>query len=79
MSDPILTSGIDRSNGPVPLRREIRSLQKDFPDHWNLYILGLEDFQAVDENDPLSYYQIAGEYKKPRRIEWTTPEILTSC
>lgn len=48
-------------SGPVPLRREIRSLQADFPDQWTLYILGLKDFQEVDENDLLSYYQIAGE------------------
>lgn len=48
--------------GAVPLRREIRSLQKDFPDQWNLYLLGLKDFQDVDENEDLSYYQIAGKW-----------------
>lgn len=47
--------------GPVPLRREIRSLQSDFPDQWNLYLLGLKDFQEVDEGDLQSYYQIAGK------------------
>jgi hypothetical protein len=57
--DENLTTLIDL--GPIPVRREIRSLQKDFPDQWNLYLLGLKDFQEVDENDPLSYYQIAGK------------------
>jgi hypothetical protein len=36
-------------------------LQNDFPDQWNLYLLGLKDFQEVDQLDPLSYYQIAGK------------------
>lgn len=28
---------------------------------WNLYLMGLSRFQAIDEEDPLSYYQVAGE------------------
>lgn len=59
---PTLTSTLTLTwPGPVPLRREIRSLQADFPDQWTLYLLGLKAFQEVDENDLLSYYQIAGE------------------
>lgn len=50
----------DQATGAVPLRREIRDLQNNFPDQWNVYLLGLKDFQETDENDPLSYYQIAG-------------------
>ena len=47
--------------GPVPIRREIRSLEKDFPDQWALYVLGLKVFQEADESDLLSYYQISGQ------------------
>lgn len=47
--------------GPVPIRREIRSLEKDFPDQWTLYVLGLKVFQEADESDLLSYYQISGQ------------------
>lgn len=53
--------------GPVPIRREIRSLQRDFPDLWTLYILGLKTFQEADENDLLSYYRIAGIHGRPYR------------
>jgi tyrosinase len=42
-------------------------LQNDFPDQWNLYLLGLKDFQEVDQLDPLSYYQIAGIHGLPYR------------
>jgi len=48
--------------GPVPIRREIRDLEQNYPDVWSLYLLGLDAFQKLDENDPLSYYQIAGEH-----------------
>lgn len=47
--------------GPVPLRQEIRNLEKNFPDQWTLYVLSLKVFQEADEKDLLSYYQIAGE------------------
>ena len=53
--------------GPVPIRREIRSLQRDFPDLWTLYILGLKAFQEADENDLLSYYRISGIHGRPYR------------
>ena len=44
----------------VPIRREIRDLEKNHPDQWNLYLLALADFQATPEDEQLSYYQIAG-------------------
>lgn len=40
---------------------EIRDLEKNHPDQWNLYLLGLRDFQQINEDEPSSYYQIAGE------------------
>jgi tyrosinase len=50
-----------RSSAP---RLEIRTLASN-PTAWNLYLLGMERFQAKDKNDPLSYYQIAGIHGRP--------------
>ena len=52
-------------SGSVPLRREIRDLQSNFPDQWNLYLLGLQALQNVDTSDMQSYYQIAGIHGMP--------------
>jgi tyrosinase len=38
-------------------RLEIRELEKN-EDQWNVYLLGLQRFQSVDQSDKLSYYQI---------------------
>ncbi|SLM36604.1 Uncharacterised domain, di-copper centre [Lasallia pustulata] len=65
---PIETHGIPVASGPggpVPIRREIRDLEENFPDQWNLYLLGLDAFMHVDENEPLSYYQVAGIHGRP--------------
>jgi tyrosinase len=47
--------------GNVPVRREIRDLQKNHPDQWNLYLQGLEALHWNDQKDPLSLYGIASE------------------
>jgi len=41
-------------------RLEIRQLEQN-ADQWNVYLLGLIRFQQMNQTDPLSYYQIAGE------------------
>ena len=46
--------------GSVPLRREIRDLEANFPDQFNLFVLGMRALQARPKEDPTSYYQIAG-------------------
>jgi len=47
-------------SGSVPLRIEVRDLQKN-ADQWNLYLLGLDAFKNnTDETKDLSYYGIAG-------------------
>jgi tyrosinase len=46
-------------DGSVPLRLEIRELQKN-ADLWNLYMLGLDRLQRVNQSNLLSYYQLAG-------------------
>jgi tyrosinase len=45
--------------GNVPLRREVRDLENNHPDQWNLYLLGLDALQQTDQNDPLSFYGLA--------------------
>ena len=51
---------------PIPVRKEIRNLS---PEEMYLYFQGLAKFQQVDMDDPLSYYQIAGESPIPFRME----------
>jgi len=46
--------------GSAQPRLELRVMQQQHPDLFNLYLLGLQSFMAVDQSDPLSYYQIAG-------------------
>ncbi|EGZ76806.1 tyrosinase precursor [Neurospora tetrasperma FGSC 2509] len=53
------------SNGAVPLRRELRNLQQNYPEQFNLYLLGLRDFQGLDEAKLDSYYQVAGIHGMP--------------
>ena len=48
------------TNGTSYPRLEIRDLEKNHPDQWNIYLLGLRRFQMVDQSDKLSYYQISG-------------------
>lgn len=43
----------------VQPRLEIRQLEQNV-DQWNLYLLGLARFQAANQSDKLSYYQISG-------------------
>lgn len=43
----------------VQPRLEIRQLQQN-ADQWNIYLLGLARWQAMNETEKLSYYQIAG-------------------
>jgi tyrosinase len=41
-------------------RQEIRDLEKD-TETWNLYIQALARFQAMNEKDKTSYYQVSGK------------------
>ncbi|KAL2060390.1 hypothetical protein VTL71DRAFT_9785 [Oculimacula yallundae] len=52
------------ANGSLPLRIEVRDLQKD-PVSWTLYILGLDMLQYTPQSDTLSWYQIAGIHGRP--------------
>jgi tyrosinase len=40
-------------------RQELRDLEKD-TETWNMFLQALVRFQAMDQNEKTSYYQIAG-------------------
>lgn len=42
------------------LRLEVRDMKVNYPDQWNLYLLGLDQLHVTDQEDPLSYYGLAG-------------------
>jgi tyrosinase len=47
------------SNNTIPRRMEIREMREDTY-KWDLFMLALSMFQYVNQDDPLSWYQIAG-------------------
>jgi hypothetical protein len=49
-------------DGGVPHRLEIRQMRANQP-QWDLFILALSMFQSVSQDDPLSWYQVAGAYR----------------
>ncbi|KAF4979880.1 hypothetical protein FZEAL_3991 [Fusarium zealandicum] len=51
-------------NGTIPLRPEIREMKAD-QYKWDLFILSLSMFQSVSQDDPTSWYQIAGIHGVP--------------
>lgn len=56
----VVTKGMPlRSNGSVPVRYEIRDLQRD-SDKWSLYLLALDLMQFTDQSVPTSWFQISG-------------------
>lgn len=59
-SAPFPVTGLVGGSETVQPRLEIRDLQQN-ADQWNMYLLGLQRFQAADQNDMLSWFQIAGE------------------
>ncbi|KAG7292775.1 hypothetical protein NEMBOFW57_002817 [Staphylotrichum longicolle] len=68
MTTNIAITGIPTTPGPdgaVPLRRELRDLQRNFPDQYNLLILGLKNLEGQDASTSTSYYQIAGIHGLP--------------
>ncbi|KAI5244883.1 Di-copper centre-containing protein [Aureobasidium subglaciale] len=51
-------------NGVQP-RMELRTMQQQYPDMFNVFLLGLRSFMQMSQSDPLSYYQIAGIHGRP--------------
>lgn len=47
----------------VQVRMELRVMQQQQPDMFNIYLLGLQHMmQTTSNTDPLSYYQVAGVF-----------------
>jgi len=59
-------------------RLEMRDLQANRPDQWNLYLLGLRRFMQTDQSNKLSYYNIAGIHGRPYR-SWDNVAIQRSA
>jgi len=51
-------------------RQELRELEKD-TETWNLFIQAFARFQAMDQSNKLSYFQIAGRLAIPLSVETT--------
>ena len=61
--------------GQILPRREIRDLQNNYPDQFNIMILAWQSLQAMDQSDFLSYFQIAGTYPSARMTDLTREGI----
>lgn len=40
---------------------EVRDMQANYPDMWNLYLLGLNQLYTTSQEDPFSYYGLASK------------------
>jgi len=60
----VVTGARNGGGGGVQPRLEVHELQKN-ADQWNIYLLALESFKAMDANDAMSYYAIAGIHGRP--------------
>ncbi|KAF2184778.1 Di-copper centre-containing protein [Zopfia rhizophila CBS 207.26] len=56
------------NTGTVEPRLEIRELKQQ-PEAWNLFLLALQRFKAMDQSDKISFFQIAGIHGEPL-IPW---------
>ncbi|KAL7274844.1 hypothetical protein RUND412_002242 [Rhizina undulata] len=64
------------SPGGIQSRLPLVTLQTQYPDVFNMYLLALVDFQAMAESNVLSYYQISGIHGRPY-IPWQYPASAT--
>lgn len=63
------TFQITGATGGVYPRLDIHTLLNKYPDQWNLYILAMTAFQAANQSDMFSYYQLAGIHGVPN-VPW---------
>ncbi|KAK8089605.1 hypothetical protein PG997_004566 [Apiospora hydei] len=63
-AQPAITTGAPRVNGTIPLRKEIREFQ-GYHEQWSLYILALDWMQFTSQDDPYSWYRMAGIHAAP--------------
>jgi hypothetical protein len=57
---PIAVTGL--AGQSIQRRLELRELQQQNPDMWNIYLLGMTRMQQADQSDFLSHFQLAGPY-----------------
>lgn len=55
-----ISAAVNNVTGERPFRHDINELYMSGP-AWDLFILALRDFQQVSQDNPLSYYQVAGK------------------
>ena len=61
------TGGVNVNTGERPFRQEISNFQNSGP-AWDLYILAFQKFTQTDQAQQLSYYQVAGLLKPPKKL-----------
>ncbi|KAK3191440.1 hypothetical protein K4F52_002651 [Lecanicillium sp. MT-2017a] len=63
----VIVTGVDVAsrNSSVPERRNILELSSEKGAQWDLYIRSLQAMHEQREDDPLSYFQIAGIHGRP--------------
>ncbi|KAF2757917.1 Di-copper centre-containing protein [Pseudovirgaria hyperparasitica] len=67
-SDPLVKRAYTAITGPsgnACSRLEVRDLQKNNPDQWNLFLLAMQNFEAMDQKDKFSYYQLSAVHGRP--------------
>jgi tyrosinase len=55
-----ISAGVNSITGERPARYDIKEFYMSGP-AWDLFVLALREFQQVNQDDPLSYYQVAGK------------------
>ncbi|KAK8056801.1 hypothetical protein PG993_002028 [Apiospora rasikravindrae] len=63
-AQPAITTGAPLINGTIPLRKEIREFEQ-YHEQWSLYILALDWMQFTSQDDPYSWYRMAGIHAAP--------------
>ncbi|KAF1359583.1 tyrosinase [Lizonia empirigonia] len=54
---------------------EVRDMQANYPDMWNLYLLGLNQLYTTSQEDPFSYYGLASIHGKPYQTSLDAPGL----
>lgn len=72
----VAVTGVNQN--AVHPRLELRQMLWNKPNQWTLFVLGLQRFQQMSQNDRMSYYQIAGIHGVPRQ-NWDNVGQCSSC
>jgi hypothetical protein len=62
-----ISAGVDNVTGERPFRKEINTFATSGA-AWDLYVLSLRRLQQINQTDPLSYFQVAGNFRRSRHI-----------